>query len=386
MTHEMIPVFDLERAVAAIRSELDRRWSRLLTDRRFVGGDEVQTFERDFSRFLEVSESVGVANGTDALMVALRALGLEPGDEVIVPAFTFIATAASVSWLGGRPVLADVEAGTLNLDPEQVEAKIRDRTVGVIGVHLYGRPFEVDAIRALCDTHDLWLIEDAAQAHGARFDGRRVGSFGDVATWSFYPSKNLGCFGDGGAISGNNGELLERARRLANHGRSRHYFHREVGINSRLDSLQAAVLNCRLPGLEEDNARRREIAARYRSRLDHFDELSFLEDDARAEPVYHQLTIRLDARDALRGHLKERGIGSTVHYPHGLHQQPAFEGLDLEPADYPVATRAAADVLCLPMFPELTTGEVDRVCDAIAEFFSGHRTANALRASPVHAK
>ncbi|MGH9464402.1 MAG: DegT/DnrJ/EryC1/StrS family aminotransferase, partial [Thermoanaerobaculia bacterium] len=227
-----IPQLDLARALARFETELAERWRRLLERTAFVGGDEVAEFERSFAAFLEVPESVGVANGTDALVLALRALDLAPGDEVIVPAFTFIATAVAVRLAGGAPVFADVEPATLNLDATSAATKVGPRTVGILPVHLYGRPCDLDALAALAERHGLWMIEDAAQAHGARWHGRRVGSFGRLATWSFYPSKNLGCFGDGGAVTGEPA-LLARLRRLANHGRTAHYEHAEVGTNSR---------------------------------------------------------------------------------------------------------------------------------------------------------
>ncbi len=362
-----IPQLDLGRAARRIEVELDRRWRALLGRTAFIGGEEVASFERAFAAFLEVPEAVGVANGTDALVLALRALDLEPGDEVLVPAFTFIATAAAVRMLGGHPVFADVEPSTLNLDLASAAARLGPRTVGIIGVHLYGRPCDVEGAASLAARHGLWLLEDAAQAHGARRRGRRVGTFGRIATWSFYPSKNLGCFGDGGAVTGEPA-LLERLRRLANHGRTAHYEHSEVGTNSRLDALQAAVLNCRLPLLEEDNARRRVLAARYRERLAGVGDLRLLSDAPDDEPVYHQFTALTARREALRSFLGERGIGAAVHYPLPLHRQPAFAAAAGE--SFPVAERAAAEVLCLPMFPELEDGEVDRVCEAVAEFFA----------------
>ncbi len=367
-----IPQLDLKRASARIEAELAERWRGLLERTAFVGGDEVARFEQAFAAFLETPEAVGVANGTDALVLALRALDLEPGDEVIVPAFTFIATAAAVRWVGGVPVFADVEPGTLNLDVTSAASRVGPRTVGLVGVHLYGRPCALDAAQALCKRHGLWLLEDAAQAHGARWRGRRVGSFGCLATWSFYPSKNLGCFGDGGALTGVPA-LLARARRLANHGRIAHYEHAEVGTNSRLDALQAAVLSCRLERLEADNARRRQLADRYRTSLAGLGDLRLLADPAEAESVYHQLTVLTGNRDALKGFLAKRGIGTAVHYPLPLHRQPAFRDAPAE--SLPVAERAAAEVLCLPMFPELTDDEVDRVCQAISEYFAGSASA-----------
>jgi dTDP-4-amino-4,6-dideoxygalactose transaminase len=371
MDRAPIPLFTLERAAARIRPELEQRWGGLLDNQRFVGGEEVTLFENAFAEFLEVPESIGVANGTDALMIALKALDLRPGDEVIVPAFTFIATASAVAWVGGCPVFADVEPETLNIDVASVADKIGDKTVGVIGVHLYGNPCAVGRLRTLCQENGLWFIEDAAQAHGARIDGQRVGRFGELATWSFYPSKNLGCFGDGGAVSGRSGVLLERARKIANHGRSRHYFHDEIGVNSRLDSLQAAVLNCRLSLLDSDNVRRRQIAARYRQRLETVPGLVLIPEDERRESVYHQFTIRVRDRDGLRRHLDSEGVGNAVHYPHSLLDQPAFSGLTVGVGELPEARAAAEEVLCLPMFAELSDLEVDRACDAIEAYFAG---------------
>jgi len=336
----------------------------------------VAAFEKGFARLLGLDAGpggvVGVANGTDALEVALRCLDLQPGDEVIVPAFTFIATAGSVSWMGGKPVFTDVEAATLNLDPEAAEARVTERTVGVIGVHLYGRPFDVERVRAMCERHGLWLIEDAAQAQGAVWRGRRVGTLGELATWSFYPTKNLGAFGDAGAVSGTDAALLERVRRVANHGRETHTLHSEVGRNSRLDGLQAAVLNCRLALLEEDNRRRREIAAGYREALDGAGDLRFPDDPPEtdgSECVYHQFTLLTERRDALRRHLADAGIGSGIYYPLPLHRQPAFAHLVAADESHPVAEAAAEQALSLPMFPELTDAEAERVVAGVRGFF-----------------
>lgn len=365
-----VPYFDLARAARRIAPELEERWAAVMERTAFVGGPEVTAFEEAFAAYLETPACVGVANGTDALVLALRAVDLEPGDEVIVPAFTFVATASAVCLAGGRPVFADVEPETLNLDIVDAGRRVTERTVGVVGVHLYGRPFDVEGAQALCRRHGLWLMEDAAQAHGARFAGRRVGSFGRLATWSFYPSKNLGCFGDGGAVTGGDADLLARVRRLANHGRAEHYHHVEVGTNSRLDALQAAVLNCRLPRLEEDNQRRREIACHYHGGLADLPGLELLSDPEGVLSVYHQMTVRVPARrDALRAFLGERGVGTGVHYPEALHLQPALEPASGDPPSLPVAEAAGGDVLCLPMFPELEDREVDEVIAAIRAFW-----------------
>ena len=364
-----VPAFNLHRAVVEVAEEVQQRWASLMERTAFVGGAEVEAFEQAFADYVAAAGCVGVANGTDALELALRALELAPGDEVIVPAFTFVATAGAVRLVGGRPVFADVESTTLNLDPDDLRRRIGDRTVGVIGVHLYGRPFQVDEIVGICRERGLWLIEDAAQAHGARWRDTAIGGFGQLSTWSFYPSKNLGCFGDGGAVTGSDAELLRRVRLLADHGRTAHYEHSEVGRNSRLDALQAAALNCRLPRLASDNERRREIAGFYREALSGVGDLRLLEDRAEALPVYHQMTVMTSQRDALRDHLSEQGIGSSVHYPLALHLQPAFTTGDQNPVELPVAAAAGDQVLCLPMFPQLTDDEVHTVCVAVREFF-----------------
>lgn len=365
-----VPYFDLDRARQRIDDELAERWRAVLADTAFVLGPEVRDFEAAFAGYLGAAGCAGVANGTDALTVALRALGLTSGDEVIVPAFTFFATAECVVLAGGVPVFADVDPATLNLDPAEVERRITGRTAGVIGVHLYGRPFDATALGDLCGAHDLWLLEDAAQAHGASWQGARVGTLGDLAAWSFYPTKNLGGFGDGGAVTGGDETLLEKVRRIANHGQEGRYHHTAIGTNSRLDSLQAAVLNCRLPLLDGDNERRRQVACRYQGGLGGVGDLTFPEDPADAFCVYHQFAVRPARREELREHLAAHGVGSSVHYPSALNRQPAF-------ADHPqfeetlaVSEAAAAECLCLPLFPEITDDEVDRVCEVVKGFFS----------------
>lgn len=364
-----IPPIDLARVRRRIATDLDARWGRILADGAYVLGPEVAAFEEAFTRFLGAGGCVAVGNGTDALILALRALGVGPGDEVILPAFSFFATAEAVILLGGKPVFADVEAATLNLDPADAAARITPATVGILGVHLYGRPFDVPAVTRLARERGLWLVEDAAQAHGARWGEARVGTSGELAAWSFYPTKNLGCFGDGGAVTGGDPELLARVRRLANHGQEGRYHHVEVGTNSRLDSLQAAVLNCRLPSLDGDNARRREIADRYRGMLAGVGDLELLADPPGALPVYHQYTVRTARRDELAEHLRGEGIGAMVHYPSPLHRQPALAGAG-EPPALPVAEAAARRVLCLPVFPELTDDEVEQVAEAVRRFYA----------------
>jgi dTDP-4-amino-4,6-dideoxygalactose transaminase len=371
-----VPYLDLSRARRRIAVQLAERWQHILDDNAYVLGPEVREFERRFGAFLGVEGCIGVGNGTDALILALRALDLAPGDQVIVPAFSFFATAEAVLIAGGEPVFADIDPATYNLDAADAAARITDRTVGILGVHLYGRPFDVDAVQHLCDRHGLWLVEDAAQAHGALYGGRRVGGFGSLAAWSFYPTKNLGCYGDGGAVTGNDRQLTEKVKLLANHGQTARYTHIAIGVNSRLDSLQAAVLNCRLALLEADNARRRELAARYHAALAGIGDLALPPDAPGSISVYHQLTIRTARRDDLMRHLAEQGIGSSIHYPSPLHLQPALAsrtraaGGASGAGDLPVATAAGAQVLCLPMYPELADEEVDAVCAAVRGFFA----------------
>lgn len=367
-TKTRLPMFDLGRAAARVEAEVDQRWRRLRGATAFVGGEEVSAFESAWAGYLGAAGCVGVGNGTDALEIALRALGIQLGDEVLLPAYTFIATASAVAQVGGVPVFCDVEPHTLNLDLEDARRRITPRTAGMIGVHLYGRPFAVTAASDLCRDAGLWLIEDAAQAHGAAVCDVKVGAFGDLATWSFYPAKNLGCFGDGGAVTGPKTALLDDVRRLANHGRVGHYRHADIGRNSRLDAVQAAVLNARLPLLDADNARRREIACRYHEGLDGVAGVRFLEDAEGLTSVYHQMTVRVERRDELQAHLDAEGIGTSVHYPMALHRQPAFEGL-AGGVSLPVSEAAGDDVLCLPMFPELTDDEVDRVVAAVRRFY-----------------
>ena len=364
-----VPVFNLSRAEQRIAKDLDRRWSDLRDRTAFVGGSEVAEFEAAWAQFLDPQGNtgcVGVANGTDALELALRAFDIGPGDEVLVPDFTFVATASAVALVGATPVLVDVDPATLNLDFDAAESLVSERTVGYIGVHLYGSPYDLDRGAEFAKRHGLWVLEDAAQAHGASWQERNVGTFGDLATWSFYPSKNLGCFGDGGAVTGPREDLLDKVRRLADHGRQEHYWHDRVGRNSRLDGLQAAVLNARLPLLNKDNDRRRDIASRYAAAIANRPEMRVLTQDSRGRGVFHQFVVLVDERDQAKEQLAEMGIGSAIHYPAPLHIQPLWRVRpEVVRGEYSVAVRAAKEVLCLPMFAELTEAEVEAVVAAL---------------------
>lgn len=369
-TAQDVPYFNLSRGRDEIADQVHERWKGVLDGTAFVLGPEVRELESAFADWLGAAGCVGVGNGTDALILALRALDLAPGDEVIVPAFSFFATAECVVLAGGTPVFADVDPDTLNLDLDDAAARVTAATVGVLPVHLYGRPMDADALATFAEKHGLWVVEDAAQAHGAAWDGRKVGTLGDLAAWSFYPTKNLGAWGDGGAVTGPNEELLEKVRLLANHGQPRRYHHTAIGTNSRLDSLQAAVLNVRLPLLSAANDRRRQIACRYQGGLAGAGDVSFPVDAEAAHCVYHQFAVRTGRRDELAAHLGEHGVGSSVHYPETLPSQPAFAGHPQHAEALPASDRAAAELLCLPMFPELTDAEVDRVCEVARQFFS----------------
>ncbi len=368
----MSPVsyLDLSRSRDRVLPAVKSRWEQVLAANAFIQGSEVGEFERAFAAYLGAEGVVGVANGTDALVVALRALGLHSGDEVLVPAFSFFATAEAVVWAGGRPIFCDVEPITWNLDPDELLARRTPRTVGVIGVHLYGHPF-ASALMEFCRREGLFLLEDAAQAHGARRHGASVGTLGDLAAWSFYPTKNLGAWGDAGAVSGNDPELLSRVRRIANHGQTSRYHHVAVGTNSRLDALQAAVLAERLKQLEADNDRRRTLAFAYSESLRGVGDLELPGELPGCRHVYHQFWVRTPRRDELQQFLAARRIGTSIHYPTPLHLQPGLADWVPSGLTLPNAERAARELLCLPMYAELRDEEVQEVAEAIRDFYRG---------------
>lgn len=357
-----IPFLDLAGAHAELREELNLAWKSVLAHAHFVGGAEVDRFEAEFAAYCRARACVGVANGTDALELILVASGIGGGDEVIVPANTFVATAEAVCAVGARPRFVDVDPDTLLVNPDAVGAAINRRTAAVIGVHLFGQMVNVHQIAALADRYSLAFIEDAAQAHGARFAGSRAGSVGAAAAFSFYPGKNLGALGDGGAVVTNDPELAARVRRLANHGRSatNRHWHDLRGRNSRLDSLQAAMLSVKLARLDIDNARRRSVMQQYRAGLPASCPLVALARDA--EPVYHLAVIQTAQRALLCDVLSEAGIGWGMHYPTPCHQQPAFSEFHER---LPVVERAAEQILSLPLFPTMRDVDIARVCDVV---------------------
>lgn len=363
--------------LAAIRGELDAAFDRVLTGGHLVLGREVEAFEEEFAAYCGAGHCVTVGNGLDALAIALRAQGVGAGDEVVVPGHTFVASWLAVSQIGAVPVGADVDPDSFNLDPASVAAAITPRTVAIMPVHLYGNPAPMHAIAAIARRHGLFVLEDAAQAHGARHRSRRVGALGQAAGFSFYPTKNLGGLGDGGAIVTDDGGLAERARRYRNYGSATKYRHEVAGANSRLDELQAAFLRVRLHRLDEDNARRRAIAAAYRERLAGIDALRLPQVDHRDEHVYHLFVVRTPRRDALAAGLEARGIATMVHYPCPPHRQPVYAG-QRQPMKLPVSEALAGEVLSLPMWPGLSEGQIDRIAAAVREVLGPARDAGRL--------
>lgn len=364
-----VPFLDLKAEYAMLKAAgLEKQILETLSQASFVEGAAVQAFEKAFAAYCETSEGVAVDSGTAALHLALLAANIGRGDEVIVPDHTFIATAAAVAAVGATPVFVDVDATTWEMKAELVEAAITPRTRAVIVVHLYGLPAAIAEITQLCQQRNLVCIEDAAQAHGARVNGRRIGSWGKLACFSFYPAKNLGAFGDGGAVVTSDAALAERIRRLRNHGRISKYEHAEVGFNYRMDEMQGVVLGFKLNYLDRGNERRRAIAQQYRAQLANTS-LSFPEVAATSEPVYHLFPIKTDRRDELQQFLRERNIDSGQHYPLPLHLQPAFAHLRYRKGQFPVAESIGQQELSLPIGPLLSDAQVETVSAAIQEFF-----------------
>ncbi len=363
-----IPLVGLFDQYQTIKPEVDAAIENIITRSAFVGGEEVKLFEKEFAAYCEAKACVGVGNGTDALYLALRALGIGAGDEVITVAHTFIATSEAISMTGATPIFIDVVENTMVMDPALIEAAITPRTKAIIPVHLYGQSCDMDAIMEIARKHDLKVVEDAAQAHGGRWRGQRVGSIGDAATFSFYPGKNLGAFGDAGAVVSQDEELIERIRMLANHGRLEKYTHKMEGVNSRLDGMQAAILRVKLRQLDEWNQKRRQIADVYRDQLtDRGIVLPTAHEHA--EPVWHLFVIRVADRERLMSLLKDEGIATGIHYPVPLHQQPAYEDRRAS-YDLPVTERVAQEVMSLPMYPELTQEPIEHICNAVAAAFA----------------
>lgn len=357
-----ISFLDVRAGYEELRAEIDEAVARVTSSGRYILGPEVEAFEAQFAAYCGVSRAVGVGNGLDALHLALLATGIQPGDEVIVASNTFIATWLAVTYAGGVPVPVEPDPATHNLEPSRIEAAITPRTRAILPTHMYGQPADLDPILDIARRHRLRLIEDAAQAHGARYKGRRIGGHGDAVAWSFYPGKNLGALGDGGAVTTNDAEIAERLRLLRHYGSREKYVHEIKGFNSRLDPVQAAVLSVKLRHLDTWNRRRAGIAEIYAQLLqdaaiDCPHPLNWM------EPSWHLYVIQSDSRDELAGELRAVGIETLIHYPIPPHRQSAYG--ELANADLPIADRLASRVMSLPMGPHLSTNDAERVAEAI---------------------
>jgi dTDP-4-amino-4,6-dideoxygalactose transaminase len=372
---EPIPQLDLVAQYAAIGAEIREAVHRVLASQQFILGREGAALEDEIARLCGVAHGIGVASGTDALILALRACGVQPGDEVILPTFTFVATGSAVAVLGAKPVFADIHPNTYNLDPAQLERRITPRTRAIIAVHLYGLPADMDSIVSFARAKKLAVVEDAAQAIGASYRSRKVGSLADIACLSFYPSKNLGAYGDAGMIITDSAEMAARLRTLRNHGQTAKYISSEPGWNSRLDEIQAAILRVKLRHLPEWQRARQAHASEYTRQFQMPGIMPpFIPDGY--EHVFHQYTIRVEQRDTLQRLLADQKIGSAIYYPVPLHLQPLYASLGYKPGAFPHAENAAKEVLSLPMYPELRSDQLARVAEAVTAFVRHETTTH----------
>lgn len=361
----MIPFFDLTKQYASIQPEIDEATQRVLKSGWFILGKEVAAFEKEFADYVGAAHALGVGSGTEALHVALLALGIGPGDEVVTVSNTAVATVAAIEMTGARAVLCDVRPDSMLIDVDKLPAAITPRTRAIVPVHLFGQSADLDPILEIAHSKNIFVLEDCAQAHGATYRGRRVGTIGDIAAFSFYPTKNLGAYGDGGAISTNDPKLAERVGLLRQYGWREHYTSETKGLNSRLDEMQAAILRVKLKHLDAWNAARRERAALYTELLHGPTpprEMSY------GQAVYHLYVIQSTRRDALAAFLKERGIGTAIHYPHPIHRQAAYANLGYPEGSLPVSERLAREILSLPIYPELSLADVRTVAETINQF------------------
>ena len=362
----MIQFVDLRAQHDSIRKELFDAITGIIDNSAFIMGPAIKEFEPKFAEFCGSRHAIGCSSGTSALHLALWALGIGAGDEVITIPHTFIATAEAISLCGAKPVFVDIDPATYTMDPSKLEAAITPKTKAVITVHLYGNPTNMDPILEIARKHGLKVVEDCAQAHGAEYKGKRVGSIGDIGCFSFFPGKNMGAMGDAGAVLTDNDEIAQKVRMLRNHGREGKYEHQYVGYNERMDNLQAAILNVKLPHLAAWNELRREHAAEYSKLLAGI--VSTPTEAPGCKPVYHLYVIRHPKRDELQKYLKEKGIATGVHYPLPLHLQPAYADLNYKEGDFPATEQAAKEVLSLPMYPEMTSAMIQEVAEAIKDW------------------
>jgi len=360
----MIPFMDLSAAYRELKPEIDAAVSRVLESGWYILGPEVEAFEAEWAAYCDAKHAVGLANGLDALTLALRALNIGPGDEVIVPSNTYIATWLAVTGVGATPVPVEPDVATHNIDPARIEAAITSRTRALLPVHLYGQPADMDPILDIAKRHGLRVIEDAAQAHGARYKGQRIGAHGDIVCWSFYPGKNLGALGDAGAVTTDDTALAERVALLRNYGSRQKYVNEEAGVNSRLDPIQAAVLRVKLGVLDEWTERRRAVATAYTRGLAESG-LILPHVPEWADPAWHLYVVRTSDREALQDRMTEAGIGTLIHYPIPPHMQKAYTNMEIMPEALPLARDLASEVLSLPMGPQLSLDQVQDIVNAL---------------------
>lgn len=365
-----VPFLDLTRQNRQVRDQAVAIFHDALEHSAFIGGRRVEEFEQNFARFCGARFGISIKSGTDALRLAIAACGLEPGDEIITSPFTFIATAEVITQNGGKVVFCDIDPDTYNIDPRQLEKHITPRTRGIIPVHLYGNPCAMDAIMEIARRHRLWVLEDACQSHGATIGGRVVGSIGTCAAFSFYPTKNMGAFGEGGFVTTQDEALAKRIQALRSHGQSVRYVHDFEGFNARLDAIQAGILNEKLKLLPGWNEERVRVASTYLDGLSGVGDLVLPRPAAGATHVYHLFTVRTARRDALQSFLNQQGIGTAIHYPIPLHMQAAYQYLGLAPEDFPASLACSRSVISLPLYQGITEAEVGEVIGAVRKFFS----------------
>lgn len=378
---DVVPFFSLDRQHTEIRSLLDAATARVIASGRFILGAELEKFESEFASYCDVDHAVGVGNGLEALVLILRALNVGPGDEVIVPGHTFVATWLAVRQVGATEVPVDIDPATYNIDGSAIEAAINSRTRAIIAVHLYGQTAAMDTLSRISNEYNIPIIEDAAQAHGATYQAKKAGGLGHAAAFSFYPTKNLGALGDGGAVTTDDPAIADRVRALRNYGSKVKYSHEQLGGNSRLDELQAAYLSVKLRRLDDKNARRRIIADRYTAALNDIPGLILPAILSQAQPVWHLYVVRLMARDEFQRHLSRSGIETMIHYPTPPHQQRCYADTPLSGLSLPHTECTAEQVVSLPMWPEMTDGEITQVIDAVrtaALEVIGDRSANVV--------
>ena len=363
-----VPFVDLKPMHNELNDKLHVAFDNILDKSVYIQGEQCEAFEQEFANYIGTKYCVGVATGLDALLLGLKALGVGAGDEVIVPSNTYIATALAVSYAGATPVFVEPILETFNIDPSRIEEKITDKTKAIIAVHLQGRPADMDAINAIAKKHGLFVMEDAAQAHGTTYKGQKAGALSDVAAWSFYPGKNLGALGDAGCVTTNNKEVADKIRALGNYGSDYKYHHIYQGTNSRLDEMQAAFLRVKLPELDRWNKYRQKVAKRYLSEITNPLIKLPLPADETFNHIYHVFVIRCDRRDELEAYLKENGIGTVKHYPVPMHMQKAYEGLNIPEGALPIAEEISRTVLSIPMYYGIKEDEVTYVIDKLNAF------------------